>query len=146
MFINPFIATKLQFLKPDVYDGYYKVNYAKVVAHNGELAESQTRPEASWRKMLISQPPISKLVLQQSHYYYDHDVDVASGESCGITLGLLYRDTMNFGMHFDIPGQYHWEFWRVSHDLYRISVPASHFDDYKWHLGGRDTYGCLLGR
>ncbi|KAK5137998.1 hypothetical protein LTR08_005795 [Meristemomyces frigidus] len=82
--LNPFMSSHLPWLLKD-FDPYVRDLAA------AELGNRSQRPEASWRKMLVSQPPVSELGFDTGSAQHWHRVEAQDGE-IGITVeGLRTR-------------------------------------------------------
>ncbi|KAK4944717.1 hypothetical protein LTR10_015887 [Elasticomyces elasticus] len=67
-----------------------------------------TRPEASWRKMLFTQPPVVNVVVDHGKAMHWHEI--LSTSAAGVTLGDIEKSSeafeANVGGTFNIAGEF----------------------------------------
>ena len=143
VFTDPCVGKKLQSLlvldNDDRFDTdsvESKEEISKSVTPLKVLAPATKRHEASWRRMLITQPAIMTLLLD-SRISYHHHVVKADANAGGITMGRLLDVVLGFRGMYRIPGNSQWETWESNHDLHRITVSTDEREAYAKELRER---------
>lgn len=100
------------------------------------LSKEANRPEASWRQMFFTQPPVNCMAVE---YDSKDDGDDGDGdsrstvdwtimpvrkdvESMGLTMVQLFSDLVHNGAPAWIEGRHVWEDYRGAEDLGRVVV------------------------
>ncbi|KAK6386552.1 hypothetical protein LTR65_008890 [Meristemomyces frigidus] len=91
--INPLISSRL----PWLLGGAMKLPYPGSKAVSGSKKHpSVTRPEASWRSLLLSQPPLSEVVIDDGFAKHWHRI-VDRAHTAGVLLEDMDRRPRSFG-------------------------------------------------
>lgn len=86
---NPFIASKIPWLMPMVFLGM------DGIPRDSWRVTRGLRPEASWRKMLVTQPALSEVALDMGGFHW-HRATPRAGE-LGVMLGGLHQRMETYG-------------------------------------------------
>lgn len=92
IFVNPILVVgRNPSYQPYFHEGAMMTSESKI-----SESERWRRPEASWRKMLLTQPPLTHVLVDHAVSSHWHLVE-ASRETSGLTLEELYDSTAPFG-------------------------------------------------